>query len=165
MLVLILAVFITASDQITKYMIRLSFGLSESRVMIDGFFNLTYLRNTGAAWGLLSGHNIWLGLLSIVVLILMIVFRRSFLSNVNEHKVAFACLIGGITGNLIDRLRLGYVTDFLDFHVNGHSWPSFNIADAAICIGVGIYILSSFWLTSHPLRENGKEKKEESPEL
>lgn len=161
MFVLILAAFIAASDQITKYMIRLSFGLSESRPVIDGFFDLTYLRNTGAAWGLLDGHNLWLGILSIVVLVIMIFFRRSFLSNVNEHKVAFGCLIGGIVGNLVDRLRLGYVTDFLDFHWNGHHWPSFNIADSAICIGVGIYILSSFWLVNHPLRENGKEKKEE----
>jgi len=156
MLVLVLGILIAVADQVTKYMVRISFDLGESRPIIDGFFNFTYLRNTGAAWGMLDGYNIWLGILSIVVLIGLVFFRRSFVSNVFEHKIALGCLVGGIMGNLIDRLRLGYVTDFLDFHIESHHWPAFNIADAAICIGVGIYILSALWLKEHPLRENGE---------
>jgi lipoprotein signal peptidase len=63
-------------------------------------------------------------------------------------------MIGGIVGNLADRLRLGWVTDFLDFHVAGYHWPSFNIADAAICVGVGIYILTSWRDVQHHTTEN-----------
>lgn len=155
MLVLFLGIVIVFADQITKYWVRFHYDLGEIDQIIPGFFNLTYLRNTGAAWGMLDGYNTWLGVLSIVVLAGLIFFRRSFISNVFEHKVALGCLLGGIAGNLIDRLKLGYVTDFLDFHVQGWHWPSFNIADAAICTGVGIYILSALWLNQHPLRENG----------
>lgn len=160
MLVLILGIVIVFADQITKYWIRFNYDLGEIHSVIPGLFNLTYLRNTGAAWGMFDGYNTWLGLLSIVVLAGLILFRRSFISNVFEHKIALACLLGGIAGNLIDRLRLGFVTDFLDFHLNGWHWPSFNIADAAICTGVGIYILSALWLNQHPLRENGKKDSE-----
>jgi len=162
MFVLIVGILIALADQITKYWIRFNYDLGELHSIIPGFFNLTYLRNTGAAWGIFDGYNTWLGLLSIVVLAGLVFFRRSFISNVFEHKIALACLLGGITGNLIDRLRLGFVTDFLDFHVNGWHWPAFNIADAAICTGVGIYILSALWLNQHPLRENGKEDSEPS---
>lgn len=162
MTVLIVGIIVAVSDQFSKYLVRQSFDLGETVPVIEGFFNLTYLRNTGAAWGILDGYNIWLGILSIIVLAGLIFFRRSFISNVLEHKIALGCLMGGIVGNLVDRLRLGYVTDYLDFYINNHHWPSFNIADAAICIGVGIYIISAIWIAEHPLRENGQGDKSAS---
>jgi len=157
MLVLTIGIIILLADQISKFWVRYSFDLGQLDPLIPGFFNLTYLRNTGAAWGMLHGYNTWLGLLSIVVLAGLIFFRRSFISNVLEHKIALGCLIGGIAGNLVDRIKLGYVTDFLDFHIGEWHWPAFNIADAAICTGVGIYILSALWISHHPLRENGEK--------
>lgn len=157
MTVLVLGILITLADQAIKYTIRHSLSMGETIPIIDGFFNLTYLRNTGAAWGMLDGYNIWLGILSLIVLLGLVFFRRRFIINVCEHKVALGFLLGGIAGNLIDRLRLGYVTDFLDFHINNYHWPSFNIADAAICVGVGIYILSTLWIAEHPLRDNGNK--------
>lgn len=163
MFVLILGIIIVIADQLTKYWIRFSYDLGEIDPIVPGFMNLTYLRNTGAAWGMLDGYNTWLGVLSIAVLIGLIFFRRSFISNVFEHKIALGCLLGGIAGNLIDRLRLGYVTDFIDLHIKGQHWPSFNIADSAICIGVGIYILSALWLNQHPLRDNSANSAQENP--
>lgn len=157
MMVLLLGSTIAVLDQITKYVVRMTFALGESRPVIDGFFDLTYIRNTGAAWGIFGDQNAGLTVLSVVMLALMLIFRRSFLSDTWEHRVALGLMIGGIVGNLLDRLRLGWVTDFLDFHWRGaYHWPAFNVADAAICVGVGIYILSALWLTRHPLHEPPK---------
>ncbi len=144
MLPLLVAVFITVSDQITKEVIRGRFALGESVSVWEGFFNLTYVRNTGAAWGMLGGQNAWLTVLSVVMLVVMVVFRRSILNDTWPHRLALGLMIGGIAGNLLDRVRLGFVTDFLDFYWKNSHWPSFNIADAAICSGVAIYILTTF---------------------
>ena len=155
MISLLVALFITVADQFTKQLVRDGFFLGESRPIIDGFFSLTYVRNTGAAWGMFGGQNMWLSLLSVVMLVVMVVFRRSFLSDTWEHRVALGLMIGGIVGNLLDRLRLGYVTDFLDVYVGNAHWPAFNIADSGICIGVGIYVASALWVSKHPLKADG----------
>jgi signal peptidase II len=153
MLPLVIAVAVALADQWTKAIVRATFALGESRPVIDGFFNLTYVRNTGAAWGMLGGQNTSLTFLSIAMLIVMLIFRRSFLGDTWEHRVALGLMIGGIVGNLLDRVRLGWVTDFFDFYIKNWHWPAFNIADAAICIGVGIYIVSAFWMPQHPLND------------
>jgi signal peptidase II len=92
--------------------------------------------------------------LSITVLILLAVYHRRVLNSTLDHRIALGLMIGGICGNLIDRIRVGWVTDFLDFHIGTHHWPSFNIADSAICIAVGLYLLSSLWHKEHPLKKN-----------
>ena len=153
MLALLTGLVIAFFDQWTKQIVRMDFTLHESRPVVDGFFNLTYIRNTGAAWGLFGGQNAALILLSLVMLVMLVFFRRSFLSRIWEHNLALGLMLGGIVGNLFDRWRLGWVTDFLDFYWRGHHWPAFNIADAAICGGVVLYILSSFWVAGHPLHE------------
>jgi signal peptidase II len=154
MWVLALGFIIAVLDQATKQVVRMTFTVGESRPIIHGFFDLTYVRNTGAAWGILGGQNASLTILSMVMLAIILVFRRSFLSDTWEHRVALGFMVGGIVGNVMDRLRLEWVTDFLDFHWKGYHWPSFNVADAAICLGVGIYILSATWLAGHPLHES-----------
>jgi signal peptidase II len=158
MLPLIVAVVITLADQVTKEAIRRSFEQGHSLAVIDGFFNLTHVRNTGAAWGILGGQNASLTILSVGMLVVMVLFRRSFLSDTWEHRLALGLMLGGILGNLLDRVRFGWVTDFLDFYIGQAHWPSFNIADAAICTGVAIYIISALWVGRHPLRDpaNGK---------
>ncbi len=153
MRVWLLALLIAVADQASKQWIRDTYALGESRTIIESFFHFTYLRNTGAAWGMFSGNNLWLAILSVVVLVLMVIFRRAFLGNTWEHRVALGLLAGGILGNVFDRLKLGYVTDFLDFFWRGHHFPAFNIADSAICIGVTLYVLSSLWVAGHPLNE------------
>jgi len=153
MRVWLLALLIAVADQASKHWVRETFALGESRTVLASFFHLTYLRNTGAAWGMFGGHNVWLALLSVVVLVLMVIFRRAFLGSTWEHRLALGLLAGGILGNVFDRLKLGYVTDFLDFHWYTHHWPSFNVADSAICVGVLLYVLSSLWVAGHPLNE------------
>ncbi len=153
MRVWLLALFIAVADQASKQWVRETFALGEARTVLESFFHLTYLRNTGAAWGMFGGHNVWLAVLSLVVLVLMVIYRRAFLGNSWEHRVALGLLAGGILGNVFDRLKLGYVTDFLDFHWYTHHWPSFNVADSAICVGVTLYVASSLWVAGHPLNE------------
>jgi signal peptidase II len=144
MLVLVLGILIAWADQFVKELVRFRFLLGESVPVIPGFFELTYVRNTGAAWGLFDGSNVALALFSLVVLIMMVVFRRHFIGPHLLQRVALGFMAGGILGNLFDRLRLGYVVDYLHFFRGGYHFPSFNIADAAICSGVCLYLLMSF---------------------
>jgi signal peptidase II len=156
MLVLLLGLAVVLLDQLTKQWIRSAFVYAESRPVIDGFFNLTYVRNDGAAWNMLSGHGIILILISVAVLVLLVIYRRAFLEEQFSHKILLGLMVGGIVGNLIDRIRFGWVTDFLDFQFGTYHYPSFNIADAAICIAVGLYILTN------AIAEYGKKKNPES---
>lgn len=143
MLILLLGLVIILLDQLTKQWIRSNFVYGESQPVIDGFFNLVYVRNDGAAWNILSGQSIILILISVAVLVLLIIYRRSFLTEQLLHRILFGLMIGGIVGNLIDRIRFGWVTDFLDFQFGSYHYPSFNVADSAICIAVGLYIITN----------------------
>lgn len=143
MLVLLLGLAVVLLDQLTKQAVRSAFIYGESRPVIEGFFNLVYVRNDGAAWNLLSGHSIVLILISFVVLVLLLIYRRSFLQEHFSHKILLGLMVGGIIGNLIDRIRFGWVTDFLDFQFGSYHYPSFNVADSAICIAVGLYIITN----------------------
>lgn len=140
---LLVALAVILLDQASKEWVRGAFDLHESLPLVPGFFNLTYIRNTGAAWGMFSGQSLALSVLAVVMLAALVAFRRRILPPGRIHRVALGLLCGGIVGNLFDRLRLDYVTDFLDFYVRGWHWPAFNIADAAICTGVGIYMLGT----------------------
>lgn len=146
MLVLLIGLAVVLLDQFTKQAIRSAFVIGESRSIFDGFFNLVYVRNDGAAWNMLSGHGLILILISVVVLALLLIYRRSFLEETLLHRILLGFMVGGIIGNLIDRIRFGWVTDFLDFHIGVHHWPSFNVADSAICIAVGLYIIANLLL-------------------
>ncbi|MEI8205851.1 MAG: signal peptidase II [Kiritimatiellales bacterium] len=160
MLVLILGLIVVLLDQLTKLWVRASFIYAgEPQAVIPGFFNLVYVRNEGAAWGMFGGQMPILILLSIVVLILLAVYHRKVLNPTLDHRIVFGLMVGGICGNLIDRIRVGWVTDFLDFYIGPYHWPSFNVADSAICIAVGLYMLSSLWHTSHPLKNSDNDAK------
>ncbi len=150
MFVLLLGLAIVLLDQITKQWIRAAFTNGESLPVIKGFFNLVYVRNDGAAWNMLSGHGLILILISVVALALLLIYRRSFLQEQFSHKILLGLMMGGIIGNLIDRIRIGWVTDFLDFHIGTHHYPSFNVADSAICIAAGLYIITNLLQKKEP---------------
>ena len=150
MLALLLGFAVVLLDQLSKQSIRSAFVYGESRPVIDGFFNLVYVRNDGAAWNLLSGHSIVLILISGIVLTLLIIYRRSFLGEGLLHKILLGLMIGGIIGNLIDRIRFGWVTDFLDFEFGTYHYPSFNVADSAICIAVLLYLITNLLQKKDP---------------
>jgi signal peptidase II len=144
----IVGVLVFAADQITKEMIadRLPFG-SYGRFahieVIPGFFHLVHVGNTGAAWSMFTGQSLWLALLALVTLAAMFWWRRTLGLHYPAAQPAFGLLVGGILGNLVDRLLHGHVIDFLDFHFGDYGFPTVNIADSAICVGVFWYILWS----------------------
>lgn len=131
-------------DQLTKLLVLKSFKLYESHPVVDGIFSITYVRNNGAAWSILSGHQLWLLLFAFVVLAALIWFFRYLTDGYSERILALALMISGIVGNSIDRLWHNEVIDFLDVHYyDVWNYPVFNVADMAICCGVGLFILSS----------------------
>ena len=137
-----LAILILVMDQWTKAWIRFHFSHGESRAIIDGFFNLVYVRNDGAAWNLLSGQSWLLITISLGVLLFLAIKGRAELMRTRFTQILYGLLLGGIAGNLVDRIRFGWVTDFLDFQFGSYHYPSFNLADAAICVGAILYICS-----------------------
>ena len=158
MLVLSLIISITLLDQITKYLIRHYFYLGSSVPVISGVFNLSYTQNTGAAFGMLQGAGIFLIILSIVVLVLLVIYRRSIFGDGILYRIGIGFVAGGIIGNLIDRLCLGYVVDFLDFYWRTSHFPAFNVADASICIGVGLYIIKQIMIEKLAAQKSGNNK-------
>lgn len=137
-----LAILILVMDQWTKAWIRFHFSYGESRAVMDGFFNLVYVRNDGAAWNLLSGHSWLLITISLGVLLFLAIKGRAELMRTRFTQILYGLLLGGIAGNLVERVRFGWVTDFLDFQFGSYHYPSFNLADAAICVGAMLYIFS-----------------------
>jgi signal peptidase II len=136
-------------DQISKAWILQHFRLNQSVILLDGFFNLTYVRNTGAAFSLLANANDAIRIpFFFFVPFLALGFIFSSYRKLTEKEVlasiAYALVTGGAIGNLIDRLRFGYVIDFFDFYWGIYHYPVFNIADSVICIGVGLLFFQSF---------------------
>ncbi|MBI2814718.1 MAG: signal peptidase II [Opitutae bacterium] len=143
-----LGVAVCALDQLTKYWInaRLPFGSYGPGAGIEifpGFLHLVHVGNTGAAWSMFAGASLWLGLLALGTLAAIFFWRRQLGLRSPTAQAAFGLLCGGIVGNLIDRLAHGHVIDFLDFHFGNYTYPTFNVADSGICVGVFWYVLWS----------------------
>jgi len=143
----ILTVSIIILDQLTKTLVVKHFRLGETLSIITDFFNFTYIRNTGAAFGIFAHANPafripFFVIVPIIALAAIAYIFRKIPDTDLKLSSALSLVIGGAVGNLIDRIQLGYVVDFLDFHWNyRYHFPAFNIADSAICIGVGILML------------------------
>ena len=143
-----LALVVYALDQLTKAWIvhRLplgSYGPFSGITVIRDFFYLVHVGNTGAAWSMFSGKGTLLGLLALATLLAIFLGRHHLGLRQPATQICFGLLCGGIVGNLTDRLRFGHVIDFLDLHFGSYVYPTFNVADAGICIGVFGYILWS----------------------
>ena len=143
---LLLVIAILALDRWTKVLIQTRFDLNESASVIDGFFNITYFRNTGVAFGIFSSisspvKSLLLSAFTVLAALIVVIYSlRSPLRN-RLLQVALSLILGGALGNLYDRVAYGYVVDFLEFFVRSYHWPSFNIADSAISTGVVLLAL------------------------
>jgi len=156
---LIVCLSLLLLDQWTKHLVLQKLPLHHSAEVIPGFFNLTHVRNTGGAFGIFGGKGD-IGLAFFVAVSLIAVGTIIFLLiKLKEHEktliLSFSLVLSGAIGNLIDRLRHGEVVDFLDFYVLSFHWPAFNIADSAICIGIGLMALE---LLTHDLRQRRKHQ-------
>ena len=139
-----IALLLLLLDQGTKLWIERAFELHESRTLIDGWLAFTSVRNHGAAWSILSGHGWILLLIAAAALTAILWFFHSLTEGWPERYLAAFMVLSGILGNSIDRLWRGAVVDFIDVHYhNVWRYPVFNVADMAICTGVGIFILST----------------------
>lgn len=134
-LFIILAIF--GVDQLTKWLVVSNLALGQS-IPIVGIFKITYVQNTGAAFSILTGNTVFLIIITIIFLAIAIYcWRKPFMK---PYHLAAAVIIGGTLGNFVDRIFRGYVVDFLNFT----HFPVFNVADIALCCGVGLFILMIF---------------------
>lgn len=127
-------------DQIIKVIITTNVEFAHSINVINNFFRITYLQNTGAAWSILSGNRIFLIMITLIALGIIYYFFIKNKKLKNYESILYGILLGGILGNLIDRIRFGYVIDYLDFNIFSYHYPVFNFAD--ICIVISIIIIA-----------------------
>ena len=146
---LFLSVGVIVLDQWSKWMVEVHLPHHTAHSLIPGFLNLTHVRNTGVAFGLFASDGIGRGTLLLTLLglaALTAVGLYFWFAPASDRLllVALALVVGGAIGNLIDRISSGAVTDFIDVYVGTHHWPSFNVADSAISIGIVLMALDSF---------------------
>lgn len=136
---LILSITIISADQITKFIIMNKMQIGDSIEIIEGFLYIAYTKNTGAAWGIFHEHTEYLAIFSVVatlaLIYMLIHMKRKF------GAFSLAMLIGGAVGNAIDRIKLGWVVDFIDTYIFGYDFPTYNVADAAITVGVILLLI------------------------
>lgn len=144
MAVLALAAAIVLLDQATKWMAVTWLKPVATRAVVPGFFNLSYVENQGAAWGMLAGQQVFLIAFSLVTLAFLFWKRRQLFEPLWGGSATLALITGGVLGNLIDRARVHYVIDFLDFHWGASHFPAFNVADSAICCGVLLFVITQW---------------------
>jgi signal peptidase II len=136
-------------DQCTKHFVDTHIQRHDIIAVIPGFFNLTNVRNPGAAFGILSGmHGVWRSVFFISVTLTALIVIAVLIWKTNERLLvfAFSLIAGGAVGNVIDRVRYGEVVDFIQWYVKSYYWPSFNVADSAISIGVGLLAIDMMFL-------------------
>jgi signal peptidase II len=143
---IIIIALIIILDQITKYLTVTQIG-NRTIVVIDGFFNLIERHNYGAGWSMFEGKWLFLVMVTLISLVFFgylyksVDFKRKWV-----YSTAISFMIGGTLGNFIDRLRLGYVVDFLQFTFGSYEFPTFNIADSALTVGVILFAIDVFFL-------------------
>jgi signal peptidase II len=133
-------------DQLSKALVVRSIGLHDYVPLVDGLLSLSHVRNHGAAFGLLSDWNLpyqslLLSLLSLAALGAIATYFVKLPDGARLPRLALALVLGGAVGNVIDRLRLGYVVDFVHVYFREYQWPDFNVADSAITIGVALLVI------------------------
>jgi signal peptidase II len=132
-------------DQLTKFFIVKQLPLHHTVAVVSGFFNIIHIKNPGGAFGLLADLSpgmrtfVFLFISSLAVGLILYFYLKTPRTQ-TWLAVAFALIFGGAVGNLIDRIRFGVVTDFLDFYISKYHWPAFNVADSVISIGIGIFV-------------------------
>lgn len=136
-------------DQITKLAVVKSIPYGDKRPVIPGVFSLVHFRNPGAAWGMLRDHTAVLAVISALVFAFIVWQIHRLAEGFPERAMALALILGGIAGNLADRIARGEVVDFIYVYYRDFRWPAFNVADSAICCGVALFVASSLFRDTH----------------
>ncbi len=140
-----IAITITCLDQLSKFYVQRTLFLGQVIPVIPSFFNLTYVLNPGAAFGFLAGasagfRNPFFITISVLAVLFIVYYRSRHREMGWVPSLGLSFILGGALGNLVDRLRVGMVVDFLDFYYRTYHWPAFNLADSAITVGVALMI-------------------------
>lgn len=135
---------VLVADQVTKFMADSIMMEGQNYEIIDGFFYFTYVHNEGMAWSMLEGARGLFVIVTPLVILALIYFFTATKQHEYLTRYGVVLVIGGALGNWIDRLILGYVRDFIHFYIFDYSFPIFNIADIAVCLGIGMIILEIF---------------------
>lgn len=151
---LIIIAAILALDLSSKMIVQTTLELHKQIPIIQNFFYLNYVKNTGAAWSIFSGKTSILTFVSLAGIILFTVMYKKTPKNDKVEQILLAVIIAGTAGNFVDRAMLGYVRDFLDFYIFGYDFPIFNVADMALCIGIGLLFLKTLLKKEGPNGEN-----------
>jgi signal peptidase II len=138
----IISALVIIADIITKEIIVASVSLYE-RISVLPFLNIVHVQNKGAAFGVFAGlgNKYFIGI-AIIAIIFIVVYIMKAPKGLETY--ALSLVLGGAIGNFIDRIKIGKVTDFIDIFVGGWHWPAFNVADSALTVGIGLFIISSF---------------------
>ena len=147
--------FVTAAviillDQITKHYIDSYMSVGDSFTVIQGLFNITHVRNPGAAFGIFSKspeifRTVFLIAVTSAAMVLILYYIRTNRERGGLLNLAMSLIFGGAIGNLVDRIRFGEVIDFLDFYIGSNHWPAYNVADSAISTGAVLLLLAMIW--------------------
>jgi signal peptidase II len=151
-------------DQLTKFAVLQYLHYAHEKIIISGFFKFVHWGNTGAAWSMFHGNNELLAIISLVALLILFLYRHHFDTRTKLGQIALGLIFGGIVGNLIDRLFRKHVIDFIYFYLHQRDgrevgFPAFNIADSAICTGVGLLFLLSWREEPRPERAANMAKE------
>jgi len=149
-----LVVLLVVFDQVTKWLVVQRIALHETVKVIPGLLNLTHVRNTGAAFGMLNGSDfaykpVVVAALAIVALFGILWYAQKFAGDAWPARYGFVLIVAGAVGNLIDRVTLGYVVDFVDFYLGSWHFWAFNVADAAITIGAMLFAADTLFSRRH----------------
>ena len=141
-----ISAIVIALDLYTKHLILDAFAYGDKRT-VTSFFDLVRYHNEGAAFGFLNDAGGWQKWFFTAISVIAAIVITCLIKKHREQKLfclGLALVLGGAIGNLYDRITLGYVVDFLNFHINNYYWPAFNLADSAICVGVVLLLWDSF---------------------
>jgi signal peptidase II len=143
---LAILVGVVALDQVTKWWIRRTLELHEFRPLIEGLLSLSHIRNRGAAFGILQDadlphQSVIFSVVSLLALAAIAFYALRLPAEARLPRLALSLVLGGAVGNLVDRIRFGYVVDFIHVYWKHHQWPDFNAADSAITVGVTLLLL------------------------
>lgn len=144
---------VIVSDQLTKFIVISKMAFGSSKSVVKGLLDISYITNSGAAFGLLRGWNPLFIIVTFIAIVFIFLYYRHFKEDL-WMKVALGFLLGGAIGNLIDRIRINQVIDFINFRW----WPSFNVADISVCIGAGMLLVKII------KGEKGEEKHKNTDE-
>ena len=160
-IILAVAATVLIADQLTKQIVVNTIDTAEQIIIIEGFLKFVNWHNTGAAWSQFEGKSLHLAVISLVALGALIHYRHHFEIHTKRGKFAMGMLMGGIVGNLIDRVAYQHVVDFIRFYLHQRGggeigYPAFNIADMAICVGVGMLFVQAW--REQPTKEQNREE-------